>query len=225
VFYLDSPEQYQTAAYRSMVLARPGTLLIPEDVPESWLQFSAPMVWWSGDNINWQVVPRNIYGDQGWGIYFHQDLTNPTMAADLEADAELGSAVLTEAGWMGPNQPQVQAAESLYAAAAAVDAARLAETNTGGVTTSAPPVVSSASGGAAANGAVANSAPAAPVVRATPSNSSAKKKPVRTIEINRWSVLSLPKTGEYRVLNWYDEIDFRAMRLSRPGLHLMARAA
>ena len=107
-FYLDSPELHQTAAYRSMMLARPKVLLIPEDVPESWLQFSAPLVWASGDNINWVSVPRNIYGNQGWGVYFHQNLTDPVVAARFLLDAKLGSTAMPD-GWLGPTYAQLAA--------------------------------------------------------------------------------------------------------------------
>jgi hypothetical protein len=55
-----------------MFQSRPHVLVIPEYAPESWLQFSAPMVWDGPNVINWFSVPRNIYGDKGWGVYFHQ---------------------------------------------------------------------------------------------------------------------------------------------------------
>ena len=102
VFYLDSPEQAQTAAYRSMMLARPKVLLIPEDTYESWLQFSAPLVNESGNNINWVSVPRTLYGKQGWGCYWQQSLGTAAGAARFSADAALGSTNLSDGGWMGP---------------------------------------------------------------------------------------------------------------------------
>jgi hypothetical protein len=116
VFYVDSPQQQQTAAYRAMMLARPKLLMVPEDVPESWLQFSAPMVWSGGNVINWQTVPRTLYGPQGWGVYYHQDLDNPAIVANLLNDAQLGTSVLND-GWMGPSFPGIQTAVGVYAIA------------------------------------------------------------------------------------------------------------
>ena len=120
VFYVDSPDLMQTANYRAIAQAHPNVLLIPEDAPESWEQFSAPLVWASGSNYNWVTVPRNLYGNLGWGVYFHQDLTNATTAANFTADAKLGSTVLSEGGAGGPDQPQIEAATAILASTATV---------------------------------------------------------------------------------------------------------
>ena len=132
-FYLDSPQFEDTAAYRSMMLARPQVLLIPEYAPESWMQFCAQMVW-PGDNmLNWGSVPRTMYGDQGWGVYFHQSMTTPNVFNDVQ----LGSAIMEDWGWMGSANPELQQAADLYAAtqqtglSIAVPAASSAESITG----------------------------------------------------------------------------------------------
>lgn len=103
VFYLDSPPVNQTAAFRTMMMARPNILLIPEYATDSWLQFSAPMVWKDVNLINWGVVPRHLYGNRGWAVYYHQQINGN--------DAKLGSTVLWD-GWMGIT-PEIKTAMNL----------------------------------------------------------------------------------------------------------------